>query len=67
MLGEGLIEGDSDVLGDRLALGEGETDDDPALGEGLSLELGERDRLALLDGLSDELGLTLGDSLAEGD
>lgn len=61
------MEGDSDPLGLRLALGEGETDDDPALGEGLSLALGEVDALTLLDGLSDGLGLTLGDSLAEGD
>lgn len=60
-LGEGLIEGDSDSLGLILALGEGETDDEPALGEGLSLELGERDALALLDGDCDELGLTLAD------
>lgn len=67
MLDEGLREGDSDPLGDTLALGDGETDDDPALGDGLSLALGEVEALMLLDELRDALGLILGDSLVDGD
>lgn len=50
MLGEGLVDGDSDPLGDTLTLGEADSDDDPALGEGLSLALGETEALSLLDG-----------------
>ena len=66
-LDDGLTEGDSELLGLRLALGDGETDDDPALGEGLSLALGEVEALALLEGLREALELALGETLPDGE
>lgn len=57
MLGEGLIDGDSEPLGLILPLGEIDADGDPALGELLALADGEREG----DGEIDALGLLDGD------
>ena len=50
-LGEGLIEGEMELLGLWLALTDGDSDDDPSLGLALSLELGDMEAEAELDGL----------------